>query len=156
MGKKKKRNERYNEAISSTNDNNALAKPSKRLSGTVRTYQHHILVCTDSKGKPCKKHGHSVLRAFQHAIKQRKLGHQVMVTATSHVGGCSLGPNVLIYPDGVWYGTVQPSDVDRIIEEHLVAGKPVLHLIRGQPGGVDCWGCPLQATLVDHADMPSA
>ena len=36
---------------------------------------------------------------------------------------CELGPTVVIYPQGVWYGSVTPADVPRIIEETVVGGK---------------------------------
>lgn len=40
-------------------------------------------------------------------------------------GGCHEGPNVVIYPDRVWYGEVQKDDADRIVDEHLKGGKTI-------------------------------
>jgi (2Fe-2S) ferredoxin len=37
-----------------------------------------------------------------------------------------------IQPDGVWYYNVTDENLDRIIEEHLVGGKPVEDLIYHQ------------------------
>jgi len=37
-------------------------------------------------------------------------------------------PNVVVYPDAVWYGHVTEADVDEIIESHIVGGKPVERL----------------------------
>ena len=39
------------------------------------------------------------------------------------------GPTVVVYPDNVWYGGVTVEDVERIIDEHLVGGRPVEFLI---------------------------
>jgi (2Fe-2S) ferredoxin len=123
-------------------------KAGKRLSNTVRPYVQHILVCTDSKSKQCKKGGPEVLKAFRQAIKARKLGRQVMITEIGHVGGCSFGPNVIIYPEGVWYGQVTPADVDEIIGEHILEGRIVTRLLRGQRQDDPCGSCILTKPLV--------
>ena len=33
------------------------------------------------------------------------------------------------YPEAVWYGGVTEADVDQIIEEHIIGGRPVERLI---------------------------
>ena len=40
-------------------------------------------------------------------------------------GGCHDGPNVIVYPDRVWYADVKPEDADTIVEEHLKKGEVV-------------------------------
>ena len=42
---------------------------------------------------------------------------------------CEHGPNLVVYPDAVWYGRVTLADVDEIIESHIVGGKPVERLV---------------------------
>ena len=39
------------------------------------------------------------------------------------------GVSVVVYPDGVWYGGVSVDDVDEIIEQHIVGGRPVERLV---------------------------
>jgi hypothetical protein len=34
-----------------------------------------------------------------------------------------------VYPEAVWYGHVTPEDVDEIVTEHLVHGRPVERLV---------------------------
>jgi len=41
---------------------------------------------------------------------------------------CEEGPCVVVYPDAVWYTYVDKSDIDEIIEEHLVHGRVVERL----------------------------
>ena len=43
-------------------------------------------------------------------------------------GGCHEGPNVVMYPDKVWYGEVQEADADRIVDEHLRKGETITEL----------------------------
>jgi (2Fe-2S) ferredoxin len=40
-------------------------------------------------------------------------------------GGCHDGPNVVLYPDKVWYANVQEGDADKIVDEHLKKGEKV-------------------------------
>ena len=42
---------------------------------------------------------------------------------------CELGPTVVIYPQAIWYGGVQVSDVPRIVEETIVHGRIVEDLL---------------------------
>src|SRR5205814_6736431 len=99
--------------------------------------RHHVFVCT---GKSCSaRESAEVLAAFEGELKQRGLlfGREakgknprgsIIVTECASVGFCSIGPAVMVYPDGVWYAQVRASDVAQIVDEHLIKGEPVARL----------------------------
>ena len=57
----------------------------------------------------------------------------VLVTPCSCLGPCFDGPTAVVYPDGVWYGALEPSDAAGLAE-HLVDGTPLAAKVTDAPG----------------------
>jgi (2Fe-2S) ferredoxin len=69
-----------------------------------------------------------VVDEFMHQWQQRQCFVEVLVTPSGCIGPCGLGPNILVYPEGIMYSNVTKADVGEIFDEHLLGGKPVERL----------------------------
>lgn len=96
--------------------------------------QKHVFVCTQARppGHPrpdCAKTGATeILQAFSQQFEEKGLWGKCAITSAGCLGACDYGPTVLVYPEGVLYGKVTPADVVTIVDEHLLADKPVAKL----------------------------
>jgi (2Fe-2S) ferredoxin len=95
----------------------------------------HVFVCVNAaRDARCGACGPAVADTFAADLARRGLADRVHLRRTSHVGGHQFAANVLIYPEGDWYGYVCPSDVPHIVEQHILGGAIVSELWRGRMG----------------------
>ena len=98
-------------------------------------YRYHVFVCTN--GPYCGFDGdvERLLSRLKQRVAEAGLGSEVRINRAGCLNQCGHGPNVVVYPDGVWYNGVQVEDADEVFEEHLVHGRPVERLRSILPAG---------------------
>lgn len=98
-------------------------------------FTSHIFVCCNRRetGHPrgcCNPDGSDRLRnCFKAEVARRGLAPSVRANVAGCLDQCELGPTVVIYPQGIWYGHVQLEDVPRIIEETVLGGRVLEDLL---------------------------
>lgn len=100
----------------------------------VPHFQQHVFFCCNQRNDgraSCEDHGAGALRDYCKA-RVKKLGLAGAGKARINMAGCldrcEQGPVLVVYPEGVWYRYQNQSDIDEIIDQHLLGGTPVARL----------------------------
>ena len=91
----------------------------------------HVLCCG---GTGCKASASDEIVAnFNTILREKGLQDEVQVIKTGCFGFCEKGPIVKMMPDNTFYTQVKPSDVQKIVEEHIIKGRKVTDLLYLDP-----------------------
>ncbi len=95
-------------------------------------FRKHVFICTNQKEAPKKSCGEAtglaLVEEFKKELKDRNLQIEIRAQKAGCLDTCAFGPSVVVYPEGISYGNVQLADVKEIVEEHLMADRPVERL----------------------------
>lgn len=82
-----------------------------------------VLICG---GAAClSSHSQDFKEQLVRVTEEKGLADEVNIVETGCMGPCELGPVMVVYPDGAFYIQLKEADVEKIVEEHFLKGRPV-------------------------------
>ncbi len=98
-------------------------------------YRSHVLICNGTGCTASKSP--EIMAKLEKALAAKGIEKEVKIVKTGCFGLCEKGPILVVYPEGATYCHVTPENIEEIVNEHLVKGRIVKHLLLGDKDAED-------------------
>ena len=93
----------------------------------IKTSRLDVLICC---GSGCISAGAlKIKEKMEGELTRHNLSSEVNLIETGCMGPCDFGPVMMVYPDDVFYRKVSVDDVEELVEEHFLKGRPLKRLM---------------------------
>ena len=97
----------------------------------MKVFRSHLLLCG---GTGCHASGSlAVKKELVTELERRGLVDEIRVVETGCNGFCAMGPIMVVYPEGIIYMMIKPTDIAELVEEHFVKGRVLERLLYREP-----------------------
>ena len=99
-------------------------------------YECHVFVCTSGETCPSQGDVEKFVKTLRAGALMAGRKTEVRINKAGCFSQCGHGPMIVVYPDNVWYAGVQESDLQEILDSHILGSAPVKRLVYepGVPG----------------------
>jgi len=99
------------------------------------SYKKHIFICEHMRDKDSpkgccgRKNGAAIKVLMKRKLAAKGIHKMYRANSSGCLGACEHGVTIVIYPQAIWYGHIQDSDIDEIIEKTILNDEVVERLL---------------------------
>lgn len=92
-------------------------------------YETHVFVCTSGKTCPHKGNVEEIVSLMRKEVFEKGLKGKIRINKSGCLDWCDVAPVMVVYPEQTWYVNLDEEKAKKILDGHILGGKPVEELV---------------------------